>query len=408
MAQELLLTYAPSGIKAGSSGFCTVGLTDGTPAPVVDALESLSGYELPLTPQGDPLTVDPLPALHAHYLPTTGGLTKHFLTCIRPVEMAALGKRTGKFARHLILDPSEELAPGPSWLLKHAPVFDQPWDGQVRVNPSPIELATGVNPPRYCRAWEAATGDAGWAGVAIEQFLLDAGKPIYIVYSPGTAPLELVDEALSLMSREDRWRVTFSTYFTKPLEGVQCCWRFVLDGTGAAHKARSFKPMGYTVLDLTKSLDGMPKGKYADLARNSARDIEPAAKGNDGWTDVAVKDQTDYDALAAQIPKAEKPPEARFKGGYIFWALAVIWPVVAGVLVYNQTNHLKKAELLEARNRIETLETKMQTLDQELAKWRADAESLAQQLTAAQAANSVGTGSGGGASQAPSSNGGDK
>ncbi len=386
MAQELLLTYASNGIKAGTSGFCTVAVTDGTPGPIVDSLELLSGYELPLAPDGQPYPVATLPILFAHYIPNTGGLSRHFLTSIRIIDDSAPGGRPNKLARHLVLDTAEELAPGPSWVLHHTAFFEKPWDGQVRVIPAPTELATGNNPARYCQAWAAATGDAGWAGVIIEQFLLDASKPIYIVYAPGTDPLELIDEALSLMTPEDRWRVTFSTHFTKPLEGVQCCWRFVLDGTGAAQKARSFKPMGFTVIDLPAGLEGTPKGKYPELARTSARVDTRAAKGKDGWTEVAPTDQTDYDAVAAQIPKAPKPAEIRFKGGIIFWVIAIVWPVIAGVLVYNQTDHNKKIELNTAHSTISDLENKVHDLQQEIAKSRADADALAQQLTAAQAA----------------------
>jgi hypothetical protein len=387
MAQELLLTYAPSGLKTGTSGFCTVAVTQGTPTPIVDTLELLSGYELPLTQEGAPLAVDPLPPLYAHYLPVTGALNRHFLTCVRIVDNNTPSKRPNKLARHLVMDPAEELAPGPAWVLRHANVFDQPWNGQVRIIPDPLELATGANPPRFCQAWQFAGNDPGWAGVLIEQFLLDASKPIYVVYSPGTNPLELIDEALSLMTPEDRWRVTFSTYFTRPLEGVQCCWRFVLDGTGAAHKARSFRPMGYTVIDLAMGPEGRPKGKYADLARNSPKlDVQAAgAKPHDGWAAVAPADQTDYDAAAAQIPVAPKPPEARFKRGLLFWSIAILWPIITGVLVYNQTDHIRKVELSTAKSTIGDLETKVEQLQKEVAKSRADAEALAQQLTAAQA-----------------------
>ena len=56
-------------------------------------------------------------------------------------------------------------------------------------------------------------GDAGWAGGA-ESFSNDPAKPAYLIYRPGTNVLELFDEALSLLPPEQRWNVTFSTFFT--------------------------------------------------------------------------------------------------------------------------------------------------------------------------------------------------
>ncbi len=45
MSQELHYTSVPRGLKPGSRGFCTVGLTPHMPGTLVDRLEALSGYQ---------------------------------------------------------------------------------------------------------------------------------------------------------------------------------------------------------------------------------------------------------------------------------------------------------------------------------------------------------------------------
>ena len=47
MSLELIYTSAPKGLKAGSSGFCTVAVTGGMSRVVSTKLEMLSGYEFP-------------------------------------------------------------------------------------------------------------------------------------------------------------------------------------------------------------------------------------------------------------------------------------------------------------------------------------------------------------------------
>ena len=53
MSQELHYTSVPRGLKPGSRGFCTVGMTPHMPGPLVDRLEALSGYQ-PFFPPHDP------------------------------------------------------------------------------------------------------------------------------------------------------------------------------------------------------------------------------------------------------------------------------------------------------------------------------------------------------------------
>lgn len=71
MSYELCYTSVPQGLRVGTSGFCTVGLTHGTPGPLIERLESLSGYR-PLFPAGSPQAAQN-PVSWAHWRVSVGG-----------------------------------------------------------------------------------------------------------------------------------------------------------------------------------------------------------------------------------------------------------------------------------------------------------------------------------------------
>ena len=73
-----------------------------------------------------------------------------------------------------------------------------------------------------------------------------------VIYPPGTPVLDLAVESLSLLPAEKRWDVTFSTYFTKAPAGIDCQWRFLLDGTPEATALR--RDVRAAVIDLCKPL----------------------------------------------------------------------------------------------------------------------------------------------------------
>ena len=70
-----------------------------------------------------------------------------------------------------------------------------------------------------------------------------------LIFPPGTDVLPLVAESLALLPAELRWRVTFSTYFTKLPPGIACQWRCVIEGTPEAAAAQQGPP-GTLLIDL--------------------------------------------------------------------------------------------------------------------------------------------------------------
>ena len=263
MAHELYYTSAPRGLRAHSSGFCTVGLTRGFPAPFIPRLESLSGYRPPV----EDAALDGCPTAHSHWIVDAAGLERHVLSAVRPTVPDHTG-RTNKVAHHLLLHASELVSAGPAWLISQRGVMEPSWVGEPRELPAerhlPASKSTSAQP---CAYWNEVCGDAGWAGVIANAAMLDPSKPCAVVYPLGCDAMRLIGEALSLLPSEWRWRVTFTSYFMQPIAGLRCTWRFCLDGTEAASAARA---SGGTVVDLTLRAPCTRTGSLIEQARHGA------------------------------------------------------------------------------------------------------------------------------------------
>lgn len=266
MAYELYYTSAPKGIKPGSSGFCTVAATQGIPTILAERLEGLSGYQ-PL-PAGNSGGRDYNPVSCSHWRVFIGSTMLSVLS-----RVAAHGldytHRPNKLAYHLALDAAEQPLAGPAWLLAQPGVMATAWSGAPQALKSPTPLPCGDRPPRPCSAWAAASGDAGWAGVLGEAFLLDPTRTSYLIYEPQTEPLALVEEAIALVPPRYRWQVTFSTYFMGLPAGLTCTWRCAVAGTAAAKEAGRCATSG-VVVDLTR-----PRSAPDNPAARAARAGEP-------------------------------------------------------------------------------------------------------------------------------------
>ena len=196
MSQELHYTSVPRGLKPGSRGFCTVGLTPHMPGPLVDRLEALSGYQ-PVFPPHDPSA--PLnPIVFSHLRLTIGGKAVSVLSRIGPAGLDYSG-RPNKYAHHVVLEGSERPEGGPAWLLSQPGFMQGAWDGEPREIPVGRTPLQGDRPPGMARAWQALTGDGGWAGVLAESFLADPRRTVFLVFRPGMDLLPLFVEALALL-----------------------------------------------------------------------------------------------------------------------------------------------------------------------------------------------------------------
>jgi hypothetical protein len=256
MALELVYTSASKGLRAGTSGFCTVAMTRGLPPALVPRLEALGGYRP--GPSGDG------PVAFAFWRIDLAGSIAHVLSVVGPAPPDHT-QRTNKIATYVVLGADELVPAGPAWLLGQPGLLRRAWKGEPAWIEAPVRVpASGAVGPRVCSAWMAACGDAGWAGTVASAFLRDQGKPIHVIVPASLDPLPLADEVICLLPDWARWRLTFSTYFLQPVAGVPCSLRFCLEGTPAADAARQSKSM---VVDLVRGPGQAPDGRHARVAR---------------------------------------------------------------------------------------------------------------------------------------------
>jgi len=295
MAFELFYTSVPKGLKPGTTGFCTVALTGGMPAPMIQKLESLSGY-LPVYRLGTP-NASKNPPSFAHWRPNIGGRYYSVMSyvCFAGADYSG---RSNKFAHHVVLESSEQASCGPACAMMQPGVMERQWSGESRtLTPGSKRVPDAPNPPKVCSGWQQAAGDAGWAGVLADAFLLDASKPAYILYEPGMDVLPLINEAIALLDERVRWRVTFNTYFTTQPAGLSCSWRCCVAGTNAAQAAPANATSG-VLIDLTGEPGRARDSKYATLART----------GDGGPPTTAKPDAGDGMVTAtARRPQAVRP-----------------------------------------------------------------------------------------------------
>ena len=262
MSQELHYTSVPRGLKPGSRGFGPVAVTADLPGPLADRLESLSGYQA-VYPPGDP-SAALNPIVHAHVRLILGDQVLDVLSRIGPAGLDYSG-RPNKYAHHVVLAPDERPDGGPAWLLSQPGFMQAAWEGQPRVLPAGRKPPQGDQPAGLAQAWQALTGDGGWAGALAESFLADPRRPVFLVYRPGTMLLPLVAEAIALLPAPRRWEVEFSTYFLTLPQGVTCAWRGVLNGSPEANDARRLP--NAMVVDLCRPLGRAQGSALVHLAR---------------------------------------------------------------------------------------------------------------------------------------------
>jgi hypothetical protein len=231
------------------------------PHALAERLEGLSAYRIIFPPHDHRAALNPVAYSHMEVM--IGGTAFHVLSRVGFAGLDYTG-RSNKLAHHVVLEPSELSRGGPAWLLDQPGFLQESWNGEVGFLTDRRNVPQGDVRPGICEAWQAATGDAGWAGVIAQAFLADPKKPVYVVYEPGQNLLALVAEIVALLPSDRRWDVTFSTYFTTVPQGVACGWRGVVRGSPEAKAVRTTQAL---VLDLAYVLGTAPDGPLVEQAR---------------------------------------------------------------------------------------------------------------------------------------------
>jgi len=303
VSHEILYTSASQGLKPGSRGFCTVVSTAGMAKNLAERLESFSGYRHAF--MAHEAQAEQNPINYAHYHTTIGGRKYHILSRIADAGLDYT-QRSNKLAHHVALEPSEIAnAPGgPAWVMAAKGFFVEKWEGQVRTSPAGREPIGSDRPAQVCLRWKQLTGDAGWGGVLAES-AHRKGALMSVIFPAGTPVLDLVVESLSLLPTEKRWDVTFSTYFTKAPAGVDCQWRFLLDGTPEATALR--RDVRAAVIDLCRPLGQAQGGDLVSAARTSFVSLRASPPGA-APLQRSMPDSV-RTATAALQPRDEEPQE---------------------------------------------------------------------------------------------------
>lgn len=274
MTQELIYTSAPSGLKPGSKGFCTVAATNGIAPRTVTLLESLSGYRHTFPPAQSPDPANPVAWMHLH---TPGG--DSLLSRVADAGLDYSG-RSNKIAHHVILSPNERTEAGPTAMMRVEGNLIATWSGPTRWlaarTPHSGKLPPGTSPSIPATTWRTLTGDAGWAGVLAQAALSRDTPECYVIYGAGQENkiLTLFDEALVLLPPSHRWQVTLSTFFCKLPPGMSCQWRGILKGSPEHRLVPPHKRV--VKIDLTADLTTPPDGPLVHYARTG----QAASAGN--------------------------------------------------------------------------------------------------------------------------------
>jgi len=323
MSEELVYTSAQEGLKRGSHGFCTVISTPGVSRSLADRLESLSGYRHHFPPHDAQSKLNPVNFFH--YVVSVGGDRFNVLSRVCNAGLDYT-QRSNKLAHHVALRRDELVSCGPAAVQSTPGFHDETFDG------NPRHLGSGRTPSdvtstlSVCDAWKRASGDAGWAGYLAEAFLESRGQYVSVVYPVGADVLPLISEALSLVPGDRRWEVTYSTYVTRLPAGVDCHWRFYLDGS---KEANSLKRNPHAqVIDLTATPGRASGGDLAEAARTGLLPEPIRKRESKPDRSVAVEktkpkvaavptdaEKSDREALAVHVPPV--PDDASGRSGDI-------------------------------------------------------------------------------------------
>ncbi|MBR5709497.1 MAG: hypothetical protein IKX40_01940 [Thermoguttaceae bacterium] len=278
MAQELIYTSFPKGVKPGVSGFCTVAVSPDMAPNMISRLEGLSGYRhlfMPGTPEAD-LN----PPNWSHVVINVGNTESHVIYRVADAGLDYTG-RSNKLAHFIVLDKNDQAPCGPAAMLTTPGLIDLTFDQQVGTRSFTRQIPRHLVSPRPCSAWRQAAGDSGWAGELAQTAW--TGKYACIVYQPGMNVLALIQEAMALIPPERRWKTTFSTYYSKLPTGIDCQWRCVAAGTPEAAQAIAEVGSGL-VIDLSNGALAPAADSPAVAAARVGRMVLAPAGAKSGGT----------------------------------------------------------------------------------------------------------------------------
>lgn len=312
---ELIYTSSRQGLKPGTSGFCSVAWSMGTPPNLIPAIEKQSSYKTAI-PAHDPEA--PRNPVCIRYQKLSYGSKRLYVisrVCFAGFDYT---RRSNMLAHHLFFDKAGELAAIPGGAVGICLAdgnFHKTWEGESRLLQPRTPLTQPLPEGIQARTWQDITGDAGWAGAIANLFLKrtsNATVEFHWSETDAETLLRLVAEVINLLPPDKRDDFTFSTYFTQAGVGVDCFLRFCLSDETPARAGAPSHRTG-TLLSLrTKSK--LPPSLECELAE-SARSGHPPPEPEQPLKE-AVPEQPQYSeepTLKPLPPVRRTPPPAKHR-----------------------------------------------------------------------------------------------
>ncbi len=260
MLYEVVSTHAAHGLFKGHTGFCPVAVTRETPKAIVKLMADLGRHQVSTWSES------PEFAQRASYhLPfSVEGRPYHVVA--RAVHQGRNDDGSVRWLLHqVILDNVGSISGGPAWLLGQEAVWLSHW----QLSPQYLEprtIESEIVSPRVCETWREVTGDAGWAGVAIEA--AQKGKTFALIVPPNAQPTmvnQLLAEAQSLLDPKVRWEIPLaqSTWIPPKLAAR----RWAAYATGTQDAVTAARHSDTLLVDISRKL-GPAANVFSEIARS--------------------------------------------------------------------------------------------------------------------------------------------
>ena len=215
MFQEVIITSAARGLKAGRTGFQAVAASQGIRDDVVVAAERLSVFRH-IYPQGSGKN----PVVYTHRILQTSLGATHFL--VRTIDAGSDYTGRSNKLTHAFIAPeaglgSYQAGTPAALMLANAGRFVGEWNGGSGSRGAGVELTNPAVRAGVCDSWKKVTGDAAWAAVVASR--AKSQLKTYVVAPSASrdtseTALKMFAEVLALLPVSQRWSIAFdTTYF---------------------------------------------------------------------------------------------------------------------------------------------------------------------------------------------------
>lgn len=260
MIHEVICAQADRGFFKGTSGFCPVAVTDGTPLSHIQLLADIAKRQVEKAPKESPFSQQ----MFCHFPITLQSKVYHLISRGFHNRHESNGAKSWTIHQFLV-ENVKTLSAGPAWLLSNDAIWIEQWDSDPQLL-KPREIEGRMLSPRICESWSKVTGDSGWAGTALEAW--QKSKAFGLVVQPDTKPTIVVDmlvEAQSLMEPMLRWQVPMAISSWSPTKIQSRIWTAYTSGSIQAVQAS--RESGWIVVDVTRKLE-LAANAFSEVARS--------------------------------------------------------------------------------------------------------------------------------------------